>query len=254
MQKGSELLAYILLYPTYTEHQFQHPLRLPCKSHREINKYPARPFYDCFLQPCNASSVQSHTRLVDYSISDSCILGVCSVMETPCQHCFKLRGTLMETRILSELMLICLCKAIVWSKATNILFHTLNYSVVDITCSCFCWADAADLVRFREFASIISKKLPAEDGGSRFARVFDQYKKHKLHDLFVFAGGLGAYLAHLARVIGWKERRAYTMLYLVCGELWAKVIYKYATTDSDILRSCSQFQHQVCNCMLHFFL
>lgn len=87
-------------------------------------------------------------------------------------------------------------------------------------------ADAADLVRLRAFAKTISEKLPAEDGGSRFARVFDQSKKHKLHDFFLFAGGLGAYMAHLMRAIGPRERTAYTLLYLVCGELWEKVIYK----------------------------
>lgn len=82
------------------------------------------------------------------------------------------------------------------------------------------------MVRLRAFAATISKKLPAEDGGSRFARVFDQSKKHKLHDFFLFAGPLGAYMAHLMRSIGREQRTAYTMLYLVCGELWEKVIYK----------------------------
>lgn len=87
-------------------------------------------------------------------------------------------------------------------------------------------AGPADLIEFHKYAKLISTHLPAADAGSRFARVFETSKKHKMHDFFLFAGPLGAYLVHLARAIKPEQRTAYTLLYLACGDLWEKAIVK----------------------------
>lgn len=78
----------------------------------------------------------------------------------------------------------------------------------------------------KKFAKEISQQLPAEDAGGRFAHIFEATKKHKMHDFFMFAGPLGAYLAHLARALPPEQRTAYTLLYQACGDLWEKVMYK----------------------------
>lgn len=68
--------------------------------------------------------------------------------------------------------------------------------------------------------------LPATEGGSRFARLFDIGKKSKLHDYFLLAGPIGAYMLYLAKDdIGDNERSAMTQTLQTCGELWEKVIF-----------------------------
>lgn len=79
---------------------------------------------------------------------------------------------------------------------------------------------------FIKFVGQVSRLLPSSEGGSRFARLFDIGKKSKLHDYFLLAGPLGAYMLYLAKDdIGEKERIAMTQILLACGELWEKVIF-----------------------------
>lgn len=90
----------------------------------------------------------------------------------------------------------------------------------------FLFAGPASKNAFVKFVGEISRLLPATEGGSRFARLFDISKKSKLHDYFLLAGPLGAYLLHLAKGdIGDNERKAMTQTLLVCGELWEKVVF-----------------------------
>lgn len=72
----------------------------------------------------------------------------------------------------------------------------------------------------------VAERLPASVAGSRVARMFDTSKGIKMHDVLLLAGPIGAYLMHLARALGAKQRTAITLMLNVIGELWAKVIRK----------------------------
>lgn len=72
----------------------------------------------------------------------------------------------------------------------------------------------------------MAKELPTSDCGSRFARLFDIAKKSKLHDFFILAGPLGAYMLHLCEDVEEHQRTAMTLLLQACGDLWEKVIFK----------------------------
>lgn len=76
------------------------------------------------------------------------------------------------------------------------------------------------------FAQRVAAVLPASDAGSRFARLFESTKSSKVHDFFVLAGPLGAYMLHLCRDIKDEQRIAMTLLLQACGDLWEKVTYK----------------------------
>lgn len=86
-------------------------------------------------------------------------------------------------------------------------------------------AGAADLARCIAFAKKVSEVLPATDCGSRFSRLFDVAKKSKMHDYFLLAGPIGAYMLHLCQDVSPDQRTAMTLLLQACGDLWEKVIF-----------------------------
>lgn len=86
-------------------------------------------------------------------------------------------------------------------------------------------AGNADRDAFIKYAKLISEVLPSSDAGSRFSRLFDIAKKSKLHDYFILAGPLGAYMLHMAKDIKEDQRTAMTLILQACGDLWEKVIY-----------------------------
>ena len=82
-------------------------------------------------------------------------------------------------------------------------------------------ASQAAIVAFLER---IADVLPKSEAGSRFARLLEVTKSSKVHDYFVLAGPLGAYMLHLCRDINPEQRIAMTLLLQACGDLWEKVI------------------------------
>lgn len=75
------------------------------------------------------------------------------------------------------------------------------------------------------FAQKVADVLPKQDCGSRFARLFDVAKKSKMHDMFILAGPIGAYMLHLCEDIEPEQQIAMTLILQACGDLWEKVIF-----------------------------
>lgn len=84
----------------------------------------------------------------------------------------------------------------------------------------------ASQAAFAAFVGRVAATLPASEAGSRFARLFEATKSSKVHDYFVLAGPIGAYMLHLARDIQAPQRTAITLLLQACGDLWEKEIDK----------------------------
>lgn len=90
----------------------------------------------------------------------------------------------------------------------------------------FCVTGNASRAACINFAQEVAKVLPTQDAGSRFARLFDVGKKSKMHDFFILAGPLGAYMLELCEDLGTEQRTAMTLVLQACGDLWEKVIFK----------------------------